>query len=218
MALAEMVAEIREDYVADTAKPYLWSDAQIRRAINRALVEACRRARLIIDDSTFTAAFDGPDAVQLDKRIIYVRRVKISGGPALRRLSQRDLDEQHPGWEDEIGDPIGYVIDASSFSIRLYPANDGITPVTAALAVVREPWEPLAEDTDEPEIAIRYLPSVLHGACEILYQRPDMDGEDAKRAAYHAMRFEEEFGKKSSAIDETWIRENYDYAAAEGVF
>lgn len=218
MQLSEMIETVREDYLADTTRPYLWSDNQIRRAINAAQVDACRRARLIIDDQTFRMTFDGPRPVALDKRIIYVRRVVPEGGAPLRRISQRDLDEQQPGWETTVGEPRGYVIDAATFAMRLYPALDGITPLTVQLTVVREPLDPLTEDTDEPEIPDRYLSAVFHGACERLYMRPDIDGADAQKAAYHASKFAEEFGKPSTAIDETWIRENYDYAAAEGVF
>ena len=35
---------------------------------------------------------------------------------------------------------------------------------------------------------------------------------------YYEVEFEVEFGKKSVAIDEVWIRENYEAAALEGVF
>lgn len=219
MTLADMIQMAREDWLADTAQPYLWSDPQITRALNIALVEACRRARLIVDASTFTLTFDGPTAVPLDDKVIFIRRaVTVGEARPLRRASVKDLDDRRPGWEEEVGDPRHYVVDADSMSVRLFPAADGITPVEVKLTVVREPLTPLVSDSDTPEIPARYHPAVLHGACALLFRRPDPDGEDQARAAYHEAEFEREFGRKSAAIDEVWIRENYDAAALEGVF
>jgi hypothetical protein len=220
MNLAEMITATREDWLLDTAKPYLWTDDQIKRAINGALVDACRRARLIVDASTFSLTFDGPDPVRLDDRIIFIRRAIVAGASRpLRRASIKDLDAQRPGWEDEVSEtPTHYVVDAESMSVRLYPAADGITPITAKLTVVREPLSRLENDEDVPEIPSRYHGALLHGACKRLFQKPDADAEDQRRAAYHEAEFEVEFGKKSAAIDEVWIRENYEAAALEGVF
>ncbi len=108
--------------------------------------------------------------------------------------------------------------DAETMAVRLFPAADGITPVVVRLTVVREPLAPLEADADRPEIPTRYHGALLHGACKRLFQKPDADAEDQRRAAYHEAEFEAEFGKKSAAIDEVWIRENYEAAALEGVF
>lgn len=219
MNLAEMIQVTREDWLLDTAKPYLWSDDQIRRAINGALVDACRRGRLIVDASTFTLTFDGPNPVQLDERVIFIRRAIVAGASRpLRRASIKDLDEKRPGWEDEAGEPTHYVVDAETMAVRLFPAADGITPVEVRLTVAREPLAPLEADSDRPEIPTRYHGALLHGACKRLFQKPDADAEDQRRAAYHEAEFEAEFGKKSAAIDEVWIRENYEAATLEGVF
>ena len=219
MNLAEMIQATREDWLLDTAKPHLWSDDQITRAINGALVDACRRGRLIVDASTFTLSFDGPSSVLLDERVIFIRRAIVAGASRpLRRASIKELDEKRPGWEDEVGEPTHYVADAESMAVRLFPAADGITPVEVKLTVVREPLAPLVADADRPEIPTRYHGALLHGACKRLFQMPDADAEDQRRAAYHEAEFEAEFGKKSAAIDEVWIRENYEAAALEGVF
>ena len=219
MNLAEMIQVTREDWLLDTAKPYLWSDDQIRRAINGALVDACRRGRLIVDANTFTLSFDGPSSVLLDERVIFIRRAIVTGASRpLRRASIKDLDEKRPGWEDEVGESTHYVVDAETMAVRLFPAADGITPIEVKLTVVREPLTRLEADSDRPEIPTRYHGALLHGACKRLFQKPDADAEDQRRAAYHEAEFEAEFGKKSAAIDEVWIRENYEAAALEGVF
>lgn len=219
MNLAEMIQVTREDWLLDTVTPYLWSDDQITRAINGALVDACRRGRLIVDASAFTLSFDGPNSVPLDERVIFIRRAIVTGASRpLRRASIKDLDEKRPGWEDEVGEPTHYVVDAETMAVRLFPAADGITPIEVRLTVVREPLAPLETDSDRPEIPTRYHGALLHGACKRLFQKPDADAEDQRRAAYHEAEFEAEFGKKSAAIDEVWIRENYEAAALEGVF
>ena len=219
MNLAEMIQVTREDWLLDTTKPYLWSDDQIRRAINGALVDACRRGRLIVDASTFTLSFDGPSPALLDERVIFIRRAIVTGASRpLRRASIKDLDEKRPGWEDEVGEPTHYVVDAETMTVRLFPAADGTTPIEVKLTVVREPLASLEADSDRPEIPTRYHGALLHGACKRLFQKPDADAEDQRRAAYHEAEFEAEFGKKSAAIDEVWIRENYEAAALEGVF
>lgn len=219
MNLAEMIQVTREDWLLDTVTPYLWSDDQITRAINGALVDACRRGRLIVDASTFTLSFDGPSSVLLDERVIFIRRAIVTGASRpLRRASIKDLDEKRPGWEDEVGEPTHYVVDAETMAVRLFPAADGITPIEVRLTVVREPLAPLEVGSDRPEIPTRYHGALLHGACKRLFQKPDADAEDQRRSAYHEAEFETEFGKKSAAIDEVWIRENYEAAALEGVF
>lgn len=219
MTLAEMIQAAREDYLHDTVKPYLWSDDQIRRALNSALTDACRRARLIVDASTFALTFDGPDPVQLDERVILLRRVATLDGRTLRRASIKDLDAGRPGWETERSPtPTHYVVDAGSGSMRLFPAADEGFPVEVQLTVVREPLGPMVEDGDRPEIPPRYHGGLVHGACKRLFQIPDGETEDQRKAAYHEAEFELEFGKRSAAIDEVWIRENYEAAALEGVF
>lgn len=103
-------------------------------------------------------------------------------------------------------------------AMRLFPAAEVGTPVEVRLTVVREPMNALEGPDDRPEIPARYHGALLHGACKRLFRLPDSEVEDQAKAAYHEAEFDAEFGKRSAAIDEVWIRENYDAAALEGVF
>lgn len=214
MNLAEMIAVAREDYLNDVQEPRLWSDEQIARALNDALVDAVRRGRLVVDNSRKVTVRGA--CAQLDADIIYIKRAAVMGrGTRLRRVSIKDLDDSCPGWQNDVGEPLFYLVDAGSGELRLYPAPPA--EVEVSLCVVREPVRMSAGD-DVPEIAARFHHAIIHGACARLLVRPDKETMDAQAAAWHESQFAAEFGQPSSATDETWIHENYDAAAMEGVF
>ena len=213
MNLAEMVQVAREDFLHDTQEPVFWSNAQIARALNDALNDAVRRARLLVSERTITVR--GGRAV-LDDDLIYIKRAIVDGADVrLGRVSVRDLDDHCAGWEHEFGEPRFFVADSASRDFRLFPVPQ--QDVTVRLTVVREPVR-LQNDADVPEIPARFHPALIYGACARLFARPDTETFDAERAAWHERLFIEEFGKRSAAIDETWILENYDAAAMQGVF
>lgn len=205
----------------DLVEPYLWSRAQLVEYANDAERQACRNARLIIDSTTtaicsIALVADTP-TYPLDKRIIHIRRVKGSWSTVpLRPASVIDLDNGRPGWEEETGDPSHYVKDMDTDLFRPFPtpATDG----TVALTVHRIPLVDMEDGDDEPEIRTAYHLGLVHWMEYRAYSRHDTQTMNPKAAQAAKDRFEAEFGKPSTAIDEEWIRQQHGYTPDEGVF
>lgn len=219
MTLTDLIVLARAR-VTDTLAPYLWSDIEWTGYANEAQREACRRARLIVDSSTTAICRISLVALTptyaLDPRVIFIRRVKLSTvDKPLGRASYKDLDRAVPGWESEAGEPMAHVPDMDTGKFRPYPTPSAA--YTANLTVVRLPLEDMA-GSDEPEINARYHESLLYWMLYRAYSKQDSETIDPVKASENLAFFEQEFGKKSSAIDEEWIEREHGYTDEEGVF
>jgi len=76
----------------------------------------------------------------------------------------------------------------------------------------------LSGTTTNPEIAARYHNGLVNWMLFRMFSKQDAETNDPKKAANALERFEEEFGKKSAAIDEKYIEDNYGYDGYDGVF
>jgi hypothetical protein len=207
MTLQDLITLFRNE-ADDATEPYLWSDEEVTEFANDAENEACRRARLLVDSSGAVARIDMLAAdggiVQLHPAVVFVRRAKMPGHRPLRRITLRDLDAHNPYWEDAAaGQPIGFVPDYQTGALMLYPApavDDSLW-----LTVVRTPLVEMRSLEDSPEIAPRFHRSLRHWMLYRAYSKQDSQANDPKKAADSLALFEQEFGKKSSAIDENWI-------------
>jgi hypothetical protein len=230
MTLLELRAAFRDD-IDDRGSPPLFNDAWCNRRINQALIEACRRARLLEDSET---ANDGADTplpicvfpvaagdrfITLDPRVIQVKRVKLASLDLPTPKAHRaDLDRLLPGWETSTdGDVVCYCPDFTKG--KLYFVNPFPTDDTVNLTVIREPLFPLAADGDTPDIAPRFHEGLLDWVKYHAYLRADVEEtHDPKMAQEHLDAFEAEFGKRSSAIDETWIEREQMYDGYDGTY
>ncbi|HQR20020.1 MAG TPA: hypothetical protein PKV98_04085 [Burkholderiaceae bacterium] len=219
----------------DNAEPKLWSDALRLTYASDGELEAARRARLILDTSTteicqlevsaVTAAEVADyEPLEVDARVIFVRRVKLdSQDRPLPKASVAELDLNCPGWETEIGTPRAW-IPWGDHQIRPYPLPD--TDDVMRLHVIREPLEQVALATVSPavaavplEIAPRYHMGVVKWMLHRAYlHRERQDMYRPEESARYLAEFEEEFGKKSTAVDETWINRKHGYDEFEGVY
>lgn len=221
MTLADLISNARARSV-DTAVPYFVSDAQWTAFANDAEREACRRARLIVDSTTpeicQLALTAGTQTYALDPRIIFIRRVRVLTVPRpLTRASYKDLDQRGADWEDETGEPCAFVPDIGTAVFRPYPTPSA--DYTAKLTVVRTPLVDMVDDIDTPEINPRFHDSLIYWMLFRFYSIDDSELNDPKKAAENEALFEQEFGKKSTAIDEEWVEREYGYTGTEeGVF
>lgn len=215
MTLRELIRLFRLE-VDDSVEPYLWSDEEATDFANDAQQEACRRARLLVDSSTAAIcqlALTVADAglVALDSRVIFVRRARFAGSLPLKRMNMQDMEAHDPYWQDADPDtPTVFVPDYETGKLLFWPPP--IAAKTALLTVVREPLLEMDSEDDEPEIPTRWHRSLRHWMAFRAYSKPDADAADPKKAAAALALFEQEFGPKSSAIDEAWIvREQYEH-------
>lgn len=212
MTLQDLISVYR--YEADDRKtPYLLSDVELKEFANDAQNEACRRARMLLDSTTtsvcrltFTAG--GSPVLQLDPRVIHVRRVGWTGRSLAlqpRLTSQMDLD--FPGWDTHATqqEPSVYVSDVAPQAIRIYP-----TPAvsgTVGLSVYRLPLDPMGELDDVPEIPEYAHRALLQWVLFRSYSKHDVDVFDSAKAGTAYKLFVQEFGEAQSARNLAWMHQ-----------
>lgn len=76
----------------------------------------------------------------------------------------------------------------------------------------------LSGTTTNPEIAPRWHYGLINWMLFRMFGKQDAETNDPEKATKVLDAFEAEFGKKSSAIDERYIEENYGYDGYDGVF
>jgi hypothetical protein len=223
MNLKELRALVRE-MAHDRATPYLWTDAFIDMALNDAEREACRRGRLLVDSVTpavcrVTLVADN-GIYRVDPRVMFIRRVKLSTQTSPLGFARvRDMDECAPGWEDESGDVVGWIPDYVSGKLRLYRIPTSVElPAVANLTVVRAPLANMVRDDNCPEIKPHLHYDLHHWALHRMFSVKDSQKNDEALAKRHEELFAASYGPASSALEEHWIDQNYDYSQDQGVF
>lgn len=215
MTLRDLIQLFRQE-VDDLSEPFLWSDDEAIDFANDAQQEACRRARLLVDSSTTAicqiAVTGGASGLlTLDARVIFVRKARFASSLPLKRMSMQDMEAYDPYWQDTTAStPTVFVPDLETGKLQLWPKPSASG--TLLLTVVREPLADMDSDDDTPEIPARWQRSLRHWMVFRAYSKQDSQAADPKKAAAALALFEQEFGAKSGAIDETWIvREQYEH-------
>lgn len=209
----------------DEAQPVLWKDDELFPWLSEAEIEACARARLIVDsrsvsgNNTFCrlTLANGTAWYALDPRIIYVRRAKLATRSLpLDSYDYRDLDVNYPGWEAHTGNVIGYVRGLDSGQFRPYKIPTATN--TIDLTVVREPLAAMTDPDDVPEIAVRYHLKLLDWVFYRAYSKKDSQAYDPELAGKHLATFEAMFGtrSKATAFEEEWARNNLPSGPEDG--
>lgn len=212
MTRGELRRRWRRRVKDDRAQSYLWSEEDFDAFLDEAIIEAARRAHLIVDSSsnlTQLSLVAGELSCPLDLRILFVRRARlVIARRKLNPVMTRDLDQQVPDWESATASsPLVYVPDWQSGALAVWPPS--AIDDTLALTVVREPLAGLSSDTESPEIAPRYHLSLLDWVSYRAYSDQDADGADPKAAASALAAFELEFGPRAGAINEAFSLANY---------
>lgn len=222
MTLRELIDlfRLRAD---DQIAPYLWDDAFLVAAANRAENEAAERAELLLDTSTSAicqvAMTSSSTLLTLDERVVRIKRAKLSGETLPLILSTVDeMDRFFPGWEDAgRSTPRYLILDIETSKVQPYPLPNGSH--TLLLHAYRRPLTPMGDMTDEPEIPDR------HGSHHRLvnwmlfeaYAMKDSDHYDAKKAAGHRAAFTADFGERTPAGSE-WRRKHMGRSLIGGHF
>lgn len=230
MTLAELIAAARV-LADDSTTQSLWTDAELTLYINEAEREVARRLRCLLDS---TSADDGATPtpaplcvvpvtagdtfIALHPKILFVRKVKLDSQELpLSRAHVKDLDFTFPTWEEDTeGDTMVYVPNWENRKLRFYfpiQADD-----TVRLRVVRLPLADMAANDDVPEVDPLHHMSMLSWVLYRMYLKPDEETEDKAKAKDALAMFENEFGARSSAIDETWIQREHGYDDHEGIY
>lgn len=222
MTLGEIIALFRQQADDATSRP-LWDDTELAVWANEAEIEACRRARLLIDSRTPELCqiqlVPGEAFYPLDPRIIYLRRVKLASRTIpLEHCDYRDMDWNAPGWESHTGQVMSYVRGLDTSQLRIYKIPT--VADTVNLLIVREPLEPMVDPSDTPEINPRWHKNLADWMLYRGYSRKEAQTSDMELALKHLAMFEGEFGtrNKGSALEEEWERNYMPYHQQDGDF
>lgn len=217
MNRTELIAEARTR-LNDLQVPYKYRESSMILWANEAVIEANRRARLLISNSETVSVTSGTTEYALPSESIFIRRVKISTEELpLDHTSYRILDEDVAGWESHTGTPTEYFTDMNTgyFSIYPNPTED----YTLNLTVIKEPT--LGETIVIPD---RYHYSlvfwILFRAHSIPFISKEINVESQLRQSSidNLSLFENEFGKKSSAINEVFDSRNLPLTNLDGTY
>lgn len=201
----DLIAAYREE-ANDFASPPFLSDTKLLEYANEAINEACRRAHLLVDSTSnfcSVAVAANDPLVQLDPRIINVRRLRLSIAIyPLVPVRAQVMDDLNPGWESHAGTPTHYVTDYQSGHIRLYP-KQGVS-CSALMSVSRLPLAQLTATDSDVELREEHRPALVQWMLFRAYSKQDTDLFDPLKAKLAEDRFIAEFGRKVSARNERW--------------
>lgn len=218
MTLGELV-ELARNELDDATQPYLWSDQELIEFFADAENEAARRARLLIDSTTAEiceiAVVANTAEYELDSRVLFIRRATLDY-QRMRRASYRDLDAHLTGWEQDEGNTSHFITDLDTGKVRLYPIPT--ENATLRMTVARLPLEEMNALDDTPELKAHYHRSLRFWAMYRAYMKQDSETYNKGRADNALALFEQEFGKKSSAVDEEWIEREQAQDPFSGVY
>lgn len=208
MTLQQLIDAFRWE-ANDSGKPCFWTNPVLAQLASEGEREACRRGQYITDSTHSMCSLDvvpGEPLMELDKRIVSLRRVRLALGSApLLPIASDALDLLHGAqWESHTGTPSLYVTDYQHRCIRLYPSPS--VADTLFLSVHRMPLADLVNDDDEPEIRYEAHPALVQWMLYRAYARQDADTFDPQKSLRALAEFEREFGKKVSARNEEWAR------------
>lgn len=174
MNLGQLRAQARIK-LDDTVADYLWSDAELDMYINEAETEACIRALLIDDSDNADFNIDITTTLkryQLNQKIIRIDSIILESRP------QYSFDD--------------WYTTQTSLMLKELPVNAD----TLILSFYRTPLEIMVDNDDAPEIAEHHHYRLIDWVCFRAFSKPDSDGNDMQRAAFHEAEFIKSFGQR----------------------
>lgn len=193
MTINDLIKIARQDILNDVVPDYLWSDAQLTRFTNDAIVEACHRAPIlrkakIVQVTSGTAGYDiDPTILQ-----IYLAKLDDDDNP-LTAATDYELSLAYgSGWRKLTGSPKRYM--RRGHNIRLFPipvANDSLALTTSNIP---------DENFDiESDIEEQFHPHLVFYIGYKAFMMPDMDTYNPVKANDYLSMFDAKFGKRKSA-------------------
>lgn len=183
----------------DTAKPYLWSDAELSGWFSEAESEAAVRALLIRDSDTIAVATGDTDPYELPAALFDIQYAELRAADGsvtdIYGSSRRELDRLRPGWRSKVERPTNYVHDDKSLTLSAIPDQD----YTLYIEFFRLPKSALEEDDDTPEINEVHHMNLVDWVLFRAYAKPDSDAFDPGKAKESEAAFVSYFGKRSNA-------------------
>jgi hypothetical protein len=200
----ELIDAVRS-VLGDESPPYKWQDSALMRYLNEAEEQICRRAYLLIDETTTSICqFSVSVSVasyRYHSKILQIKRVVTASSTIpLNQYTRAELDAEDTGWISQIGTPTKYVAENIG-ELILVPIPQSVT--TATLQVARLPLNSFsAASTQSPEVDDGYHNDLIDWALHRAYERRDTDTQNMQLSQYYEGRFTVRFGALPTAKSE----------------
>lgn len=221
MTIDEIIADFRVKFDFNDAdvqgdSTYQIIDDSVINWISEAQLETCRRARILSDSSLSVSIVSGRATYYVPDATIQIRRARLSlEDSPLKFSSSRDMDEDISGWESHTGTPTDIITDIDSDKFTLYP--EPLVSDKLRLTIIREP-DAVTSSSSCLEIPARFHYSLVDWLLYRAYQVRDADSEGRAKSLEHLSLFEQEFGTRSSAKDETFNNRQMPYSNSDGFY
>ena len=188
MLVPDLIEYVRTFLLDDNVEPYLWSDDILTTLAKEAEKEACIRANLIIDSSTYS--FDtvaDTDTYTLSDNIIKPIKLITNNGDYEYELFKSNLGKTI-GYSAIKGAPYQYrFIDNNN--IKLYPIPDDIYSIKVIASIY-----PLKTKITEFDIPEQYHLALGYYIAGTALLAEDIDAVDVQKSALMFEKFAEAFG------------------------
>lgn len=179
MTLDELVAHLRGAVLRDTAKPQLWSDAELTRYLNEAQDQFARRTHCLLDeesDFTLLATASGTALYTLNESVVFVVEMFHADGTPVRNATRARMSRSLGAAK-----PRFYTTDAAVRTVKLFPTPDAAYDLQ--MLVARKPKAKLVNDSDSPEIDEDFHLPLCEWAAYRALRTNDTDGSNLMEAA-----------------------------------
>lgn len=193
MSIVALIAEARADLLDDEVAPYLWSDGQLTRFANEAVLEACQRSPLLTGTSTVAVLVATADyVINSSIKQINVAKLNLATYP-LQQTTDAELSMRiGTNWRTRTGTPSHYV--RRGHKLTLFP----IPLVADTLALVTSNLPGTGFDLDL-DLDPAYHKSLLFYVAYKAFMKPDADTYNPVKAADFLKMFEARFGTGHTA-------------------
>lgn len=199
MNLLELTRRFRV-MARDTVEPFLFSDEDVIAWLNDAQQQAVIRARLLLEDANpdvcEIVTTPGQHTYPLHSALYELASIRFKPDGDTRTkpiqlVSCEWLDQNYHQWRDDAERPTRYAIQTEN-NLRLVPPPQ--VPGTLLIEGYRLPLEPLAIDTDEPEIHKANHEKLIYWALHRAFSVVDSETIDKDRASMAEYEFSRHFG------------------------
>ena len=197
MTLEDFLSYVREEFLEDTVLPYLWSEAILLQTANLAESEACRRAELLIDNTSYPITTVATTSeYSLDTAILNIHRMHYADNTGEIKHKLLSYLKSNYILEDQPGKPSIYIYSATD-KIKLLPVPDEeyIISITASVLPVNRAKSIL----DSFEIGEKYQADLAYFVAGRAFNSPDIDKRDKDKSLEMFAMFDRIFGAKLSA-------------------
>lgn len=186
--------------IQDLTIPYLFSKEEVYRFANEALIEACRRARLLVStDATNPVCVinvqPGISVYPISNKIIQIKSYRYRSSTKNKRLELLDyryMDSRFQNWEDQVGEPTAVIVGLNTNIVTLY--KKPIEVATVVMTAVYLPSTKLLDYTDEIPIPEHLHDKLVYWMLYKAYKKNDTEVKFEKLASLNLSYFVDEFG------------------------